>query len=98
MVLQRGIPVPLWGTAAECEKVIVRFQGQEVRSTARNGKWLVRLRDLQPGGLLRDDHRRDEHPPRVSEEPGWLEVLDDTSSAGGLLIQHLSLENSLPPG
>src|SRR5947207_16000623 len=50
MVLQRGLPVPLWGTAAENEKVTVRFQGQEVTTTAHNGKWMVRLRDLQAGG------------------------------------------------
>src|SRR5262249_1590157 len=49
MVLQRGIPVPLWGTAAENEKVTVRFQGQEVTTTAHNGNWIVRLRDLQTG-------------------------------------------------
>src|SRR5437588_6766454 len=50
MVLQRGMPVPLWGTAAENEKVTVRFQGQEVTTIAHNGNWLVRLRDLQVGG------------------------------------------------
>src|SRR4051794_18217778 len=50
MVLQRGMPVPLWGTAGENEKVTVRFQDQEVTTTAHNGKWLVRLRDLQVGG------------------------------------------------
>jgi sialate O-acetylesterase len=50
MVLQRGISVPLWGTASENEKVTVRFQGQEATTTAQNGKWMVRLRDLQAGG------------------------------------------------
>jgi sialate O-acetylesterase len=50
MVLQRGMAVPVWGTAAENEKVIVRFQGQEVSTTSKNGKWLVRLRDLRAGG------------------------------------------------
>src|SRR5262245_25484968 len=50
MVLQRGMPVPVWGTAAENEQVAVRFQGQELATTTRNGKWLLRLRDLQPGG------------------------------------------------
>src|SRR5438874_13242855 len=50
MVLQRGMPVPLWGTAAENERVTVRFQGQEVTTTARDGTWLLRLRDLRAGG------------------------------------------------
>ena len=44
------MPVPLWGTAAENEKVTVRFQDQEVTTTAHNGKWLVRLQNLQAGG------------------------------------------------
>jgi sialate O-acetylesterase len=50
MVLQQGVSVPVWGTAAENERVTVRFQGQEVTTTARKGKWMVRLRDLRPGG------------------------------------------------
>jgi len=50
MVLQRGMAVPILGTAAENEKVTVRFQGQEVTTTAHNGKWLLRLRNLQAGG------------------------------------------------
>src|SRR5262245_33785638 len=50
MVLQRGIKVPVWGTADEGEKVTVRFQNQEVSTTAANGKWMVRLEKLQVGG------------------------------------------------
>jgi sialate O-acetylesterase len=50
MVLQRDTSVPIWGTASENEKVTVRFQGQDVTTTAQNGKWRVRLGDLQAGG------------------------------------------------
>jgi sialate O-acetylesterase len=50
MVLQRGMDVPIWGTAAENEKVTVRFQGQEATTATRDRKWLVRLHDLRPGG------------------------------------------------
>jgi len=49
-VLQQGMPVPIWGSAAEGEKVTVTFQGQAVSTTARDGKWLVRLNPPRAGG------------------------------------------------
>ena len=49
-VLQRGVPVPVWGTADDGEKVTVKFQGQEVGTTAKDGKWLVKLAELKAGG------------------------------------------------
>lgn len=46
MVLQRGRPVPVWGTAAPGEAVVVRFAGQEKRTAAdAEGRWRV---DLDP--------------------------------------------------
>lgn len=45
-VLQRGMPVPVWGAAAEGEKVTVRFAGQTETATASNGQWMVRLRPM----------------------------------------------------
>lgn len=48
MVLQRDVPVPVWGTAAAGEKVTVKFQGQEKTATAdASGTWLVRLDPLR---------------------------------------------------
>ena len=49
-VLQRDVPVPVWGTADDGEKVVVKFQGQEVEATAKDGKWSVKLAPLQAGG------------------------------------------------
>ena len=49
-VLQRGIPVPVWGSADDGEKVTVKFQGQEVSTTAKDGKWMVKLAELKAGG------------------------------------------------
>ena len=46
-VLQQGLPVPVWGTAANGEKVTVEFAGQKVSSTAANGTWKVRLQPMQ---------------------------------------------------
>ena len=50
MVLQQGMPVPVWGTAGDGEKVTVRFAGQEVSTTAKDGRWMVRLAPLEAGG------------------------------------------------
>ena len=48
MVLQRDMPVPIWGTAASGEKVTVTFAGQTKAATAdESGKWIVRLDALK---------------------------------------------------
>lgn len=49
-VLQREIEVPVWGTARDGERVTVKFQGQEVATITKNGRWLVRLKPLKSGG------------------------------------------------
>lgn len=48
MVLQAGQPVPVWGWAAPGETIVVRFGGQEKRTTAAagDGRWEVRLDPL----------------------------------------------------
>ncbi len=44
MVLQQGMPVPIWGTAEPGDKVTVTFRGQEAAALADGkGKWLARL-------------------------------------------------------
>src|SRR5262249_61651367 len=53
MVLQQGKRVAIWGTAADGEKVSVSFQGQEVSTHARNGRWTVHLENLKAGGPFR---------------------------------------------
>ena len=49
-VLQQGIDVPIWGTATDGEKITVKFQDQAVSTVAKNGRWLVKLKPLKPGG------------------------------------------------
>jgi len=49
-VLQQGMAAPIWGKAGDGEKVTVRFQDQEVSTTASHGRWMVRLKPLRPGG------------------------------------------------
>lgn len=47
MVLQRDVPVPVWGWAKPGEKVTVKFAGQEQQATADDdGVWSVKLARL----------------------------------------------------
>jgi len=65
MVLQRDMPVPVWGTAAPGEIVTVEFTAQKKSATAdTQGKWLAKLdplpanaqpSDLKVGGLILHD-------------------------------------------
>src|SRR6266581_3390674 len=49
MVLQRGMAVPIWGWADNGETVTVQFGNQTVRTMAKDGKWIVRLKKLKAG-------------------------------------------------
>lgn len=47
MVLQRDLPIPVWGTAAPEEKVTVKLAGESTTVQAdAAGKWMVRLKPL----------------------------------------------------
>jgi sialate O-acetylesterase len=47
-VLQRGKPVPIWGTAAPSESITVSFRGQSASATAgADGGWKVTLAPLE---------------------------------------------------
>jgi sialate O-acetylesterase len=51
MVLQRDMPVPVWGTAGPGETVTVTLNGQtQSTTTAPDGRWMVRLHKLAAGG------------------------------------------------
>jgi sialate O-acetylesterase len=51
MVLQSGMPVPIWGMADPGEKVSVTLLKQTKTATAdASGKWIVRLAKLKSGG------------------------------------------------
>lgn len=50
-VIQRGMEVPVWGSAREGENVTVEFAGQKVSTTAVNGKWMVKLPPLEANSL-----------------------------------------------
>jgi sialate O-acetylesterase len=51
MVLQREMPVPIWGTASAGEEVMVTFAGQSKSTKADDkGNWQVKLDALKAGG------------------------------------------------
>ncbi len=53
MVLQNGMAVPVWGTAAPGEKVSVAVAGQQAAATAgADGRWQAKLSNLKSGGPL----------------------------------------------
>jgi sialate O-acetylesterase len=49
-VLQRGISLPVWGTANDGQVVTVTLNGQKARATTREGKWMVRFKPMKEGG------------------------------------------------
>lgn len=51
-VLQRDLPISIWGTASEGEKVTVEIAGQKATTTAKDGKWSVKLKPLSVGKPL----------------------------------------------
>jgi CubicO group peptidase (beta-lactamase class C family) len=54
MVLQRDLPISIWGTAGADEAVSVAFAGQSVATKAdADGKWMVRLKPLATSNLSR---------------------------------------------
>ncbi|NJO02777.1 MAG: hypothetical protein HC880_14835 [Bacteroidia bacterium] len=51
MILQRGIPIPLWGTAKPGEKISIVFRGQPYPVQAdRAGAWQTKLAAAEAGG------------------------------------------------
>lgn len=53
MVLQRDMPVPVWGWADPSEQITVTLGEQKHTATAdAEGRWSVRLNELQPGEPL----------------------------------------------
>ncbi|MCX6307700.1 MAG: sialate O-acetylesterase, partial [Bacteroidia bacterium] len=53
-VLQRGVEVPIWGTADNGEKITVDFNGQKVETVAENGKWMVKLKAMKENSTPQD--------------------------------------------
>jgi len=50
MVLQREMPLRIFGEASEGASITVRFNGQEQTAVSRDGKWMVTLKAMPAGG------------------------------------------------
>src|SRR5262245_39436968 len=50
MVLQQGMHGSLWGCADEGQSDAAELERQTVAATAKDGKWMVRLKPLKAGG------------------------------------------------
>jgi len=50
MVLQQGMPLPIWGWADDGETVTVTFRGQRISAVASNLKWHATLHSVKAGG------------------------------------------------
>ncbi len=49
-VLQQGMPVPVFGTAEDGERVSVTIQDRRAETVAKDGRWHVELDPLEAGG------------------------------------------------
>jgi len=49
-VLQRGQTIPVWGTAADGQRISVEIGGGKATTTARDGRWMVELPAMEAGG------------------------------------------------
>lgn len=79
-VLQRGRPVPVWGTAGAGNEVTVSFAGRSVSAVAAaDGAWRVDLPALDASG----DGRT---LTVVEEEPGWFGSRVDTVEIADVVV------------
>jgi sialate O-acetylesterase len=72
-VLQRGMPVPVWGTAEAGDEIIVEFAGQKkMAKVDASGKWRVKL-DAMP----------------ASAQPRELKVTNSKTPLGAILLRDI---------
>jgi sialate O-acetylesterase len=50
-VLQRGMAIPVYGTANDGEKITVEFAGQKVSTVAQGGRWRVMLQPMKANAV-----------------------------------------------
>ncbi|MBX3731334.1 MAG: sialate O-acetylesterase [Verrucomicrobiae bacterium] len=67
-VLQRGMRVPVWGSADEGSTVVVEFAGRRRSTIARQGRWMVELPRMRASSMGR--------PLRVTGPHNSVEISD----------------------
>jgi len=88
MVLQRGMPALVWGTADSEATVTVSFNGQNVQATAKDGKWHVALKPLEAGGPFKLTIAGPENKIQLNNV-----LVGDVWIAGGQSNMDMSVEN-----
>ncbi len=85
MVLQRGMAVPVWGTADAGERVTVSFAGQTKSTTAdAAGKWFVTLDPMTESAESRTLDREFEYI--IAANPNALIMPRVCADAPGLIV------------
>lgn len=102
MVLQQGTTVPIWGWADDGERITVEFAGQKVSTTAKHGRWMVKLNNLKPGAPQtlkvfgtragRDDSREEHTTIQISDV-----VVGEVWIASGQSNMEMALRNCFEP-
>ena len=88
-VLQRGKPVPVWGTADDGETVTVKIQDQTATATAgKDGQWMVKLGELT--SRLRAMHSQ--YPGLVVAVNGDSDASYQTVMSAMLAVQSAGVE------
>ena len=85
MVVQRRLPVHIWGAAEPGETVTVAFRGNEQRSTADAlGRWSVHLPPGEAGGPFEMTIRgvRRPVPGHLGRDPGTPVAVPGTEPGG----------------
>jgi sialate O-acetylesterase len=68
MVLQRGAPIPVWGTARPGSRIVVELSTSQVKTTAAsNGKWRLNLPSMQAGGPFMMSYYSEDKPKSVDK-------------------------------
>jgi sialate O-acetylesterase len=99
MVLQRDIPVPIWGRASPGDKVTVRFK-EQIKETiaASDGKWILRLDPLKvslvPDRMMITTHSTQKSFSNILVGDVWL------CSGQSNMADHFAyaLDSPYPPG
>lgn len=99
MVVQRGLPVHVWGMAAPNEQVTVSFRG-ETESTAANelGRWSLYLKPSDAGGPLQMTVTGKGEPPITLDDVmvGDVWVASGQSNMEFMMHQAATADQDLP--
>jgi sialate O-acetylesterase len=97
MVLQREMPLRLFGEASEGASVTVRFNGQQQTAASHNGNWMVVLEAMPAGGPY-ELHVSGDGEKLIFKDVmlGEVWLAGGQSNMAQALLSHIDFENYLP--